>query len=43
MGSKLTVVGAGNVRATTAEFGQYLMDTVADPRIEAREEEYVNA
>ena len=36
MRSKVTVVGAGNVGATTAEFDQYLMDTVADSRIEVR-------
>ena len=29
--------------ATSSEFGQYLMDTVADSRIEARWEEYVHA
>jgi isocitrate dehydrogenase (NAD+) len=29
--------------ATSAEFGEYIMDTVADPRIDARWEEYVNA
>ena len=29
--------------ATSAEFGEYLMDTVEDSRLEARWEEYVNA
>ncbi len=28
--------------ATSAEFGQYLMDTVGDVRLDSRWEEYVN-
>ena len=39
---KLTMTGR-DTGATSAEFGQYLMDTVADSRIDARWEEYVNA
>ena len=39
---KLTMTGR-DTGATSAEFGQYLMDTVADSRINARWEEYVNA
>ena len=39
---KLAMTGR-DTGATSAEFGQYLMDTVADSRIDARWEEYVNA
>ena len=40
---KKVVMTGRDTGSTSAEFGQYLMDTVADSRIDTRWEEYVNA